>query len=51
MKELMEAIDMADGVKTITYDRNKGKWLITYQYDALHDWVDSDVLIDFLNNA
>lgn len=51
LKELIQAVKDADGVKSVTYDSDKEKWLITYRYDANPDWMDTEVLMDFLENG
>jgi len=51
MKELLEALESANNVKSIIYDTRFGRWVVTYKNGLPEDVVDSDNLIDFLYNA
>lgn len=51
MKELLEAIDSANNVKSITYYPDTKTWMIRYRNELEPDELPSADLIDFLNNA
>lgn len=51
MNELLEALDAATNVKTVTYDNETKEWTVTYKNGLNPDKMPSEVLIDFLNNG
>lgn len=51
MKELIEALESTTNVKTCSYNVETGNWTITYKNGLPPDEVESEILIDFLNNA
>jgi len=51
MKELIEALEYANNVRTLEYDREKAVWIIKYKRKGYNpDTVTSEDLIEFLYN-
>lgn len=51
MNKLIEALEAATNVKTCCYNADTKKWVITYKNDLPPDELESDILIDFLENG
>lgn len=52
MKELIEAVQAAANVKEVTFIKKTKQWKIVYAKGSLTpDYISTDLLIDFLNNA
>ncbi len=50
--DLIEAVDSCSNVESITYKKNpSNRWIIKYKSDLLDDEIDTEDLIDFLNNG
>lgn len=51
MNELLELLEEPTNFKRISYDIEKGLWLIEYKTNLSPDEVESDNLIEFLQNV
>ena len=49
--ELVEAVDAANNVKSISYDRDLKQWTVSYKSDLENDKIDTESLVDFLYNG
>lgn len=50
MDKLLELLESANNIKSITYDKGSGLWEITY-FVGKSDVMASDLLLDFLENG
>jgi len=51
MEELLVVLEGCPNVKRLTYDPDKKMWLIEYRDKLSPDEVDSDTLIEFLDQT
>ncbi len=49
--ELVEAVDSASNVKSISYDSDEKLWTISYKDNSSEDKLDTEDLMDFMENG